>query len=229
MEYSTYQTIRGYCWQDLAQYLDKHDSNAVLALKVGIGNGTAEMAHEKDAAMLLYECKDLTPRERAAAHLLAVVSSHRAITWHRETKPPYGCVQAEPLEQLQAKALHEQTEKAVAEYVVHIPEREAAVLLAAVTGTQIAAHVSTHSAPIKTRTNSLDAPIKKAVELAGSTDTAAVFLQLKELALGEIRPFTGAIDDGSLCYTDDDDQPALLTKAQLGKRLKKHINASKRT
>lgn len=113
--------------------MDTPVSNAVLALKVGVGSGTAEMAHEKDAAMLLCECKDLTPRERAAAHLLAVVSSHRAITWHRETEPPHGCEQAPPLESWQTKALHEQTEKAVTEYAVHIPEREAAALLAAST------------------------------------------------------------------------------------------------
>jgi hypothetical protein len=53
MEYSTYQTIRGYCWQDLAKYIDTPGANAALTLKVGISGGTAELKHEKDAAMSL--------------------------------------------------------------------------------------------------------------------------------------------------------------------------------
>lgn len=74
----------------------------------------------------------------------------------------------------------------------------------------------------KIRINSLDAPIQKAIKKADSLDTAAVFVQLKELAISGELPFTGLIKGDALCYTDDNDQPATLTKKQLGKRLKNY-------
>lgn len=72
----------------------------------------------------------------------------------------------------------------------------------------------------KLRRNSLDPAIDKAINLAGNTKLADVYLQLKELAMEEVKPFTGSFDGGALCYTDDNDQPAKLTKNALGKRLK---------
>jgi hypothetical protein len=74
----------------------------------------------------------------------------------------------------------------------------------------------------KLRTNSLDAPIKKAIGLAGSLETGAVYLKLRELALGGEAPFSGAFDADALCYTNDRNEPDKLTKNALGKRLKKH-------
>ena len=88
------------------------------------------------------------------------------------------------------------------------------------------ATVATHAGPNTTvhklRTNSLDAPIQKAIKQAGSTDTAPVFVRLKELALSGELPFTGLVEGGALCYTDDNDRPATLTKKQLVKRLTKY-------
>lgn len=71
----------------------------------------------------------------------------------------------------------------------------------------------------KLRKNSLDAPIEKAIELAGNQDTAAVYVQLRELALNCEPPFTGALDGDQLCYTNDNNKLAKLSKGALGKRL----------
>lgn len=85
------------------------------------------------------------------------------------------------------------------------------------------APVVTPAAPItrhKLKTDLLDAPIEKAIKQAGCLDTAAVFTQLKELALnGEALPFTGVFEGAALCYTNDNDNPAVLTKEALRKRL----------
>ena len=75
----------------------------------------------------------------------------------------------------------------------------------------------------KLRTNSLDAPIIKAIAMAKSLTPAAVFLQLRELALGEEKPFTGVVVDGVLFYTDDNDNEKKITKELLRKRLKSHV------
>ncbi len=52
-------------------------------------------------------------------------------------------------------------------------------------------------------------------------ELADVYLELKALAIDEEKPFNGALDGDALCYTDDNNQPAKLTKDALGKRLKK--------
>ena len=75
----------------------------------------------------------------------------------------------------------------------------------------------------KLRTNSLDAPIKKAVKAANSLNTGAVYLELRTLALNCESPFTGAFDGDALLYTKDDNKTvAKLSKGNLGKRLKSH-------
>ena len=71
------------------------------------------------------------------------------------------------------------------------------------------------------RRNALDPAIDKAIARAGNKSLADVFLQLKDLALSEEKPFSGIIVGGALCYTDDNDQPAKLNKEALGKRLNK--------
>ena len=73
----------------------------------------------------------------------------------------------------------------------------------------------------KLRRNSLDPAIDEAIKQAGSDELAAVYLKLKAMALDEVMPFTGALDGDALCYTDDENNPAKLTKDALGKRLKR--------
>jgi hypothetical protein len=73
----------------------------------------------------------------------------------------------------------------------------------------------------KLRTNSLDAAIDKATVDAGSDDTAAVFLALRELALNGEVPFSGEVDGDALCYTNDKNQSDRFTKEALKGRLKR--------
>ncbi len=90
---------------------------------------------------------------------------------------------------------------------------------------EIAAATVSHTNSIqknKLRINTLDPAIDKAIKSAGGfVELAHVYLKLKELALAEERPFTGVLDGDALCYTDDNGQPAKLSKDALGKRLKR--------
>jgi len=72
----------------------------------------------------------------------------------------------------------------------------------------------------KLRRNNLDPAIDKAINQAEKMELADVYLELKALALAEEKPFTGELDGDALCYTDDNNKPAKLTKDALGKRLK---------
>lgn len=132
MDYATYQKIRAYCWQDLAAYLATPEREAMREISVKHWGGTlGEIVHENECAHELYSCRDLTPRERAAAALLAIVANFRAITWRREPKPPRGKDRLPALTKAAADALESQTCKALEEYAAFLPEREAAALLAA--------------------------------------------------------------------------------------------------
>jgi hypothetical protein len=72
------------------------------------------------------------------------------------------------------------------------------------------------------RRDILDPVIDRAIDAAGATDTAAVWLQLKELALSSTSPFDGTIEvDGSLSYTSIKNTKSLFAKDALAKRLKR--------
>lgn len=100
-----------------------------------------------------------------------------------------------------------------------------AVMTADAPAAKVGAGTGTKPAPVtqgnKLRRNNLDPAIDKAIKQAGNMELADVYLELKALAIDEKKPFTGALDSDALCYTDDNNQPAKLTKDALGKRLKK--------
>ncbi|MBY0473690.1 MAG: hypothetical protein K2Q13_01355 [Nitrosomonas sp.] len=73
----------------------------------------------------------------------------------------------------------------------------------------------------KLRRNILDPAIEEAIKKAGTTELADVFLQLKELAKDECPPFTGIFEGDALCYTNENDIQAKLSRSALGKRLKR--------
>lgn len=73
----------------------------------------------------------------------------------------------------------------------------------------------------RTRRNSLDAPIEKAIKAAGSIASSDVWVQLRESALRGDPPFTGEIEGSTLHYTNDDNQVKPLTKAALKKRIER--------
>lgn len=72
----------------------------------------------------------------------------------------------------------------------------------------------------KLRRNNLDPAIDQAVRNVGTSALAEVYLELKEMALTGTKPFTGVVDGAALCYTNDKNETAKLTKDALGKRLK---------
>lgn len=136
MDYYTHEKIRAYVWQDLHQYIDTPESNATLELSEDLGKWqTARIEHEHKFAMGLFQCIDLTPQEKAAAHLWAVISNARLIAWQREPCPPDGNKPAAPLEEWQAEELTRETRDAAEQYAAFLPEREAAALIACISAT----------------------------------------------------------------------------------------------
>lgn len=126
MDYTTYKKLRAYCMQDLRQYIliPEYDTTFQLHAKLA---GDAELGRiwrEMEIAHSLFQSIDLTPREAAASHLLAVISNHRAITWQREPRPPSGNKPAPPLENTEADALVRQTGESVKDYAVFLPKAE---------------------------------------------------------------------------------------------------------
>lgn len=129
MDYPTYKQLRTYCWQALAAYLDTPNTN--LAVELAGGSERAEIEYECRFAQEFWnDCKDLTPREHAAARLLAAISNHWLHVWQREPNPPDGLEPAPPLENWQVVELEAQTAKAVRDYALAVPEHAAAVLAA---------------------------------------------------------------------------------------------------
>lgn len=129
MDFATYAELRGYCLQDLYNYIHKPVHEPILDLRMKLAGNLGLIEHEYEVAKSLFRCIDMTPRERAAAKLLAVISNHRAITWRRESNPPLGLKQLSPVEESNAEALAQQTRDAVRNYACFLPEREAAVLI----------------------------------------------------------------------------------------------------
>jgi len=109
-----------------------------------------------------------------------------------------------------------------------LPAAPLSLSSAAATNALLASQLRTEANPVrhKLRTNSLDAPIQKAITLAGNLSTAAVFLQLKNLALENEPPFTGQVEGDALCYTNDDNKSDKLTKNALDHRLRPRRKAA---
>jgi hypothetical protein len=78
---------------------------------------------------------------------------------------------------------------------------------------------------LKSRWNALDTVIEKAIEQAGNDKTADVLLVLRSMALDEVLPFTGAIDGGTLFYTNEKGELVPLTRDGLDGRLRRRRKA----
>lgn len=77
---------------------------------------------------------------------------------------------------------------------------------------------------LRNRRNILDPAIDKAIQAVGNRDPAAVYLKLRELALSEEQPFTGATEKDALCYTNVKGDLAKLSRDSLARRLKRHAD-----
>lgn len=141
MDYSTYRKIRAYCWLDVGVYIEREVALERSMARYGknfkrqvtLEIAMARYERERDMAMKLYRSVALTlsPREIAAARLLGVISNHVAITWPLKLRQPDGQEPPPPLENGQLDELKTQTRKALGEYVIFLPDREAAALIAA--------------------------------------------------------------------------------------------------
>ena len=251
--------MRSYCIADLGKYINgpEYDTTRRMLSKLAYGEPLGRMEHEKQRAYHLYQCHDLTPREKAAAHLLGTISSYRIIAWFRELTPPNGQQTLPPLSASEIIQLNQETTSSIKSYTCFLPEREASVLISEWESKSspmppytsipksadqlkrereaplppwnpltIIENVQQEKEEIiskinKLRRNNLDAAIDKAIEKAGNTETADVYVQLKALALSECLPFNGVINGDALCYTDDNDELDKLSKNALAKRLKR--------
>lgn len=69
------------------------------------------------------------------------------------------------------------------------------------------------------RRDILSPAIEKAVQAAGTHDVQTVFLELREMALRQEKPFTGEVVGDALGYTDSKNRNTSLTRTALYKRL----------
>lgn len=122
MDNETYQTIRAYCLHDLAEYVDPKRDYGAMQIMQKLHGDTGEMQWDFENAIRLFTSRALTPRQKAAAHLLAVVSNHRGQTWRRETPTPDGAEPQSALMPSEIAALAEQTEIAKQEYAKFFTE-----------------------------------------------------------------------------------------------------------
>jgi hypothetical protein len=116
---------------DLGQYINgpEYDTMRRFLSKSLYGESLGRMAHEEQRADDLFQCHDLTPRERAASHLLSVISNHRKIAWFTESDPPNGHQQLPPLTESERAKLNQQTSDAIKAYICFLPKREASALI----------------------------------------------------------------------------------------------------
>lgn len=116
--------------EPLVSFLGTPLAYDVAGLSEKLGGGAARLEHEKNRAMEFWACVDLTPREKAAAHLLAVIANHRAISWWREPDTPDGTAPMPALESRQEERLRKDTIEAANAYAAFLPEQQAKALVA---------------------------------------------------------------------------------------------------
>ena len=129
MDNRRYQELRTYCMADLGDNMMLPGYENVMKFAVKMGGDTGRIKREEELARSLFQCHDLTTRERAAAYLLSVITNHRIATWQREPSPPNGQEPMPPLDKAQSDELARVTCDAVTRYAAFLADREAAVLL----------------------------------------------------------------------------------------------------
>ena len=237
MNYETYEHIRSYCFDDLKAYIGTPNALAALQLVSSLHGPAAAIMRDKQHGLDLYECHDLTPRERAAAHLLAVISNHRAATWWREPETPDGSDPAPPLEPQQLDDAWNQTREAVEKFAVFLPEREAELMrrmaarpaaapMMSSDETSSGAIVPIHN-QLKNRSSALAAVIEKAKQQAvDSASWQSVWDALVVLAQSTDRPaplLGYAEGEGVKYQTDKAENPvAFFTRGACRKRLNRN-------
>ena len=128
MDFLTYSKIRAYCWQDMGPHIDTPDRATLRRMRVKAEGGRrGDIHHEAIEAKWFIEATGyLTPREHAAAVLLANVSNLY--------------LEIADAAKVEAAQLERITAEAITDYANFLPEREAAALVEAY------ANLQTHKA-----------------------------------------------------------------------------------
>lgn len=162
-----FNSLFSYLWQDLGKYFRQDKLN--LAQRIRGHETYLRELHQQ--AMALYECIDLTPRERQATHFLAVLTRYQEILhFHHTTNEPISAQKWEGF-----KVLSKQLSQAADHYGAFLTPNEAQALVEITKG-YLAEKLSP---PIKVKRESDDWK-----ELAR---TLADGIHAKSLAMG-IRP-----------------------------------------
>lgn len=137
MDERVYRQIRAYCLQDLRAYINNPTpSEEEISIKIFLDkllrnpppHKINQASKEYFMVIRLFEHKDLTPREVAAAHLFATIANHRANAWHVERSNPQNWPHSTPLDPQRATELNRWTIEAINDYAAFIPECEADML-----------------------------------------------------------------------------------------------------
>lgn len=112
-----FNTLFAYLWQDIGKYF--RQDMLELAQRLKKHEGYLRALHEQ--SMALYDCVDLTPRERQAAHFLAVLTRYQEILYfHQHTNETLAIEQSNGID-----SLKKQLQKSLSGYKPYISEREA--------------------------------------------------------------------------------------------------------
>lgn len=111
-----FNSLFSYLWQDLGKYFRQDKLN--LAQRIRGHETYLRELHQQ--SMALYDCIDLTPRERQAAHFLAVLTRYQEILhYHKQKNEPLSIEQSNGID-----ALKRQLTKALEEYGVNLSKSE---------------------------------------------------------------------------------------------------------
>jgi hypothetical protein len=112
-----YNILFSYLWQDLGKYF--RQDTLELGQRLQGHEGYLRGVHQQ--SMALYDCIDLTPRERQAAHSLAVLTRYQEILFcHQHTSETLTIEQSNGID-----SLKKQLQKSLSGYKPYINEREA--------------------------------------------------------------------------------------------------------
>lgn len=115
-----FNTLFAYLWQDIGKYF--RQDMLELAQRLKQHEGYLRALHEQ--SMALYDCVDLTPRERQAAHFLAVLTRYQEILYfHQNTNESISAEQWEGF-----KGLSKQLSQAADHYGAFLTPNEAQAL-----------------------------------------------------------------------------------------------------
>lgn len=238
MNHELYMTLYGHCWNELKQWIGSpaNEYARMFAERLAGGCPTGAMKNDMDKAHMLFQDRTLTPRQRDAVRLLAVISNHRPIAWRRESKTPDGKPPLAPLTKEESLALWRKTREATSLFTSHLPKREGAALMAVIDGATTLGtpsnigdhtpqHVQSHFVKSTLR-DEADVLIDSALTaIHPKNEVADVWCQLQVMASAQPKVGTLiAVDRTGVQYLKNGEH-ATLTRDALRSRLKRRATS----